>query len=138
MTAQIDPTTPPPKKNNWFGKIETREEALKIVKNISIGFYFVAALQLVLGFLLFGVYGIFDGIAFFVLTFLLHKFNSRAVAVILLLLSVAVLVSTAINKFTDGMGGRNIALAAIMIWASFRAFQATTKLKAWEKNNLSS
>ena len=34
----LTPTqTPPPKKNNWFGKIETREEALKVIKDSSNG-----------------------------------------------------------------------------------------------------
>lgn len=123
---------PPKKKNAWYGKIETKEEALKVIKDASNGFYFLAALQIVLGYFIMGTEAIIDGVLFAVCAFLLRKFNSRVVAVILLLLSVGGLVVTAINQFGGGTGGRNIILAVIMIWTSVRAIQATFGLKKFQ------
>lgn len=120
--------TQPPKKNNWFGKIETREEALKVIKDSSIGFYFLALLQIVIGYFLLEASAIIDGVIFAILAFLLRKFNSMVIAILLLLLSVAAVVVTGINKFGGGSGGRNMTLAIIMIWVSVRAVQASIKL----------
>ena len=116
-------------KNTWFGKIETTENALKVIKDVSNGFYFLAVLQIVLGYFIMGTSAIIDGVLFAVCAFLLRKFNSRVVAIILLLLSVGGLVVTRINQFGGGTGGRNLFLAVIMIWVSIRAIQATFGLK---------
>ena len=130
----LTPTqTPPPKKNNWFGKIETREEALKVIKDSSNGFYFLAVLQIVIGYFLLGASAIVDSVILAILAFLLRKFNSMVVAILLLLLSLAGIVVTGINRFGGGTGGRNIILAVIMIWVSVRAVQATLKLHKLEK-----
>ena len=123
---------PPKKKNAWYGKIETKEEALKVIKDASNGFYFLAALQVVLGYFIMGTEAIIDGVLFAVCAFLLRKFNSRVVAVILLLLSIGGLVVTAINKFGGGTGGQNLILAVIMIWTSIRAIQATFGLRKFQ------
>lgn len=123
---------PPKKKNAWYGKIETKEEALKVIKGASNGFYFLAVLQIVLGYFIMGASAIVDGVIFAVCAFLLRKLNSRAVAIILLLLSVGGLVVTGINKFGGGTGGRNIILAVIMIWTSIRAIQATFGLRKFQ------
>lgn len=123
---------PPKKKNAWYGKIETKDEALKVIKDASNGFYFLAALQIVLGYFIMGTEAIIDGVLFAVCAFLLRRFNSRVVAVILLLLSIGGLVVTAINKFGGGTGGRNIILAVIMIWTSIRAIQATFGLRKFQ------
>lgn len=123
---------PPKKKNAWYGKIETKEEALKVIKDASNGFYFLAALQIVLGYFIMGASAIVDGVIFAVCAFLLRKLNSRVVAIILLLLSVGGLIVTGINKFGGGTGGRNIILAVIMIWTSIRAIQATFELRKFQ------
>ena len=123
---------PPKKKNAWYGKIETKEEALKVIKDTSNGFYFLAALQIVLGYFIMGTEAIIDGVIFAVCAFLLRKLNSRAVPIILLLLSVGGLVVTGINKFGGGTGGRNITLAVVMIWISIRAIQATFGLRKFQ------
>ncbi len=122
------------KKNVWFGKIETKEEALKVIRESSTGFYFLAAAQIVLGYLVFGSTAIVDGVAFGVSAFLLRQFRSRIVASLMLLLTVASVMMTATNLFGVGTGGRNILLAFVMVWASIRAIQATFKLHKLEKN----
>ena len=136
MENQTVPTTEtkPPKKNAWFGKIETKDEALKVIKDSSNGFYFLAALQIIIGYFLLGLPAIIDGVMFGVLAFLLRQFRSMVVAVLLLLLSVGGVVVTAINQFGGGTGGRNTILALIMIWVSVRAVQATFKLHKLEKS----
>lgn len=123
---------PPKKKNTWFGKIETRDEALKVIKDVSNSFYFLAALQIIFGYFIMGVEVIIDGTIFAVCAFLLRKFNSRVVAVVLLLLSVGGLIVTGINKFGGGSGGRNLVLAVIAIWVSIRAIQATFELRKFQ------
>jgi hypothetical protein len=124
---------PPKKKNTWFRKIETRDEALKVIKDASNVLYFLAAFEIVLGYFIMGVGAIVDGVIFAVCAFLLRKFNSRVVAVILLLLSIGVLIVTGINKFGGGSGGRNLSLAVIKIWVSIRAIQATFGLKKFQQ-----
>lgn len=133
MDDQITTTAETTKRNNWFGKIETREESLKIIKDSSNGFIFLAALQIVIGYFLSGLPAIIDGVIFAVLALLLRRFKSILVAVLLLLLSVGGIVVTAINRFGGGTGGRNIILALIMIWVSIRAVQATIKFHKLKK-----
>jgi uncharacterized membrane protein HdeD (DUF308 family) len=115
------------KRPGMFGKIETKEDALKVIKDTAIAFYVVAALQIVLAFFI-GLSAIIDGIIYIVLAFLLQKFNSRIVAVLMLILTGIGVVVTAMNRLGSGQGGRNILLALVMIWASIRAIQATFRL----------
>lgn len=114
------------KKYNWFGKIESKEDAIKVIKDSSTGFFGLAAIQFALG-LVIGMEAITDGVIYAVLALLLRKFNSRVVACLLLLLSLVAVVVTGINKFSGGGGGRNVFLALIMIYVSVRAVQATFK-----------
>ena len=118
----------PKKKNQWFGKIESREDALKVIKDSSNGFYVIAAIQAGIGVFL-APSMILDGVIYAVLGFLLRKFNSRVVAVLLLLFSALSVFATASNQFgRGGTGGSNIVLAVIILWAAVRAVQATFKL----------
>ena len=118
-----------PKKRGLFSKIETREDALKTIKDSSITFYLIGGLQIALSFFL-GASAIVDGLLFIIFAFLLQKFNSRIVAVLLLILSGAGLVVTTMNSFGGGQGGRNVILALVVLWASIRAVQATFKLQS--------
>ena len=115
------------KRPGMFGRIETKEDALKVIKDTAIAFYVVAALQIVLAFFV-GFSVIIDGIIYVVLAFLLQKLNSRVVAVLLLIVTGIGAVFTFMNRFGGGQGGRNIFLALVMIWASIRAVQATFSL----------
>ncbi len=120
------------KKNTLFGKIETKEEALKIIKDSSNGFYFLSALEIIAGYFVIGISAIIDGIIFAICAFLLRKFNSKVVAIILLLISAMSLITTGVNKFSNGSGGQNIFLAVIVVWISIRAVQATFALEKFE------
>ena len=122
MSSQVSKKRP-----GMFGKIETKEDALKVIKDTAIAFYVVAALQIVLAFFI-GLGAIIDGFIYIVLAFLLQKFNSKIVAALLLVITGIGVVFTFMNRFGDGQGGRNIFLALVMIWASIRAVQATFSL----------
>jgi cobalamin synthase len=130
----ITPTESKPRKNNtWFGKIGSKEDAIKVIKDSSNGFYFLAALQIIIGYFVLGLTTIIDGVIIAVLAFVLWKFRSIVAAVFLLLFSIVSIVVTAINQFGGGTGGSNTILAVLMIWISIRAVQATFKLHKLEK-----
>ena len=112
------------KKNAWYGKIETKEDAIKVIKDSSNGFLLLSAIQMALGFII-GIETVIDGVIYLILALLLRKFNSRVVAIILLLLSLVSIVVTGMNKLGGGAGGRNVLLSLIVTWVSIRAIQAT-------------
>ena len=116
------------KKAGLFAKITNRDEALKTIKDSSMGLFFVAALQAGLG--LFAAPSmLIDGILYAVLAAILLKWKSRVAAILLLLLGGAALVMTALNMAgVTNEGGRNITLAVIIFWVAIRAVEATFKL----------
>jgi hypothetical protein len=124
------------KKNSWFDKIETVEDCLSVIKDVSYGFFFVAFLQGVIGFAL-GANLWFDFAVYIILASILLKFKSRVAAVLLLLVTGLALVVTFLNRISPdpslASGGTNIFLAIIIVWASVRAVQATFKLNKLSK-----
>jgi hypothetical protein len=116
------------KKMGLFSKIESREDALKVVKDTSMGFFVVAGLQAVLSFFV-GFSVLVDAVIYVVGGFFLRRFNSRAAAVVLLLLAIAGAGVTFANKAGANLGGgSNIFLSLIVLWAAIRAVEATFKL----------
>jgi hypothetical protein len=116
------------KKKVWFSKIESRDDALKMVKDASMAFFFIAGLQAALSFLL-GYEILFDAVIYAVGGFFLRRSNSRVAAVILLLLAIVSIGVTFANKVGANLGGgSNIFLALIVLWAAIRAVEATFKL----------
>jgi hypothetical protein len=116
------------KKKSLFAKIENRQDALKTVRDASWGFLFVAALQGLLGFLLFPSM-IIDAVILVVLAGALMKWHSRTAAVLLLLVSGVEAVVTFLNRIgLASQGGKNVFLSAIMLIAAIRAVEATFKL----------
>ena len=115
----------PTKKKGMFSKIETRDDALKAVRDCAGGFFVVAGLQALIGALL-APSLIIDAIILAVLAFLLRQWQSRVAAVLLLILSVLILGMTVGNRLgVTSQGGRNIFLAIIMVLVAIRAAQAT-------------
>jgi len=115
------------KKKGMFSKIESREDALKVVKDTSLAFYCIAGLTAVLAFLL-GLSSLVDAVLFSVFAFLLRQFTSRVAAVVLVVLATGGLIVTGINRFGGGEGGNNLIVALILFWAGLRAVEATFKL----------
>lgn len=116
------------KKGVWFSRIKTREDALKMVKDTSMAFFVLAAIQAALSFAV-GFAVLYDAAIFSVGGLFLRRFNSRTAAVVLLFVAVLGLGITLANTAgADLGGGRNVVLALIVLWAAIRALEATYKL----------
>src|SRR5262245_27260633 len=111
----------------WSLRVDTVDEAKKMIRESAMGFYAIAAIQAVVALVL-GLSMLVDAILFATFALWLQRTNSRIAATLLLLLSAIAIVTTAINKFGSGPGGRNIMLSLIILWLALRAAIATYKL----------
>ena len=115
--------------SRWFSKIATRDDALRTIKDASNAFFILAGIQLVAALALQQYWNITDAAVLAILAFLLRRFASRLVAVALLVLALLEAGVTVANRLgVMAQGGRNLLLAAIVLWAAVRAVQATFKL----------
>lgn len=115
-------------QSSMFKAITSREEALKTIRDASIGFFVLAVIQ--------GAIGIFmmpsmllDAAILAVLAGLLYWLKSRIAACLLMVMASTMAVTTVLTLL--GMaefGGRNIVLAAIVFWTAIKAIEATFKL----------
>jgi hypothetical protein len=118
----------PTKKKGLFSRIESRQDALKLVRDAALGFLFVAALYGLVGVLL-GLAVLGDAVILAVLGLILMKWHSRLAAVLLLLVSLGQAGVTVLNRLgVTALGGKNIFLAIIMVIVAARAVEATFKL----------
>lgn len=108
----------------YFGPVESADEARSVIVDASNAFYFLAALNLLLG-LVFMPGAIVDAVLMAGLSLWLRNTASRLAASLLLLLALAALVSTGMALAGMLPGGRNVYLALIMAGVSYRAFRAT-------------
>ena len=106
------------RKTSFFLKIETRADALKVIKDTSRGFFFIAALQVALSFML-GFLLLIDAVVYATGGFFVRKFHSRVAAVALLLLALVGAGVTVANKLGENLGGgNNVLLAVIILWVA--------------------
>ena len=113
---------------NMFTRINSREDALKTIKDCAMGFFLVAVLQGAIGYFI-APSLIIDGVLYAVLGAILLKWGSRIAAVLLLALGTLAAVSTLLNMLgVTAEGGNNIFLALIIFWAAVRSVEATFKL----------
>jgi hypothetical protein len=116
--------------SKWFSPIESRQDALKVIKDSSNALFFVAALQVAMSFFLRAYSILWDAALLVLLSFILRRFNSRAAAVILLVVAVAEAGVTFANRVGMNLGGgNNVILAVIIVYAAYRATRATYKLR---------
>ena len=116
------------KKPGLFSRIETREDALKMARDAAWGFLFVAGINAVMGVLLLPS-ALIDAAGLALLGIILMKWNSRAAAALLLLISLGQATVTVLNQMgVTAWGGKNIYLAIIMVIVAVRAVEATFKL----------
>lgn len=116
------------KKKGMFAKIESREDALKTIKDCAMGFFVVAAIQAGLGYFI-APSLIIDAVLYAVLAGIMLKWKSCIAAVFLLVIACFAVYMTVLNRL--GMaaeGGNNIFLAAIILWAAIRSVEATFKV----------
>jgi len=113
------------KKYSLFSKIETREDAMKAIKDNAGGFFAVAVIQGLIGAFLAPAL-IIDAVLIAVAAFIMRQWNSRVAAWALLLMSGLILATTVGNRLgMTSQGGGNIFLAALMVWISIRSVKAT-------------
>jgi len=118
------------KKWRWYAKITSREDALDAVKGSSTAFFVVGAIQVAVSFFL-GFSILFDAAIYLIGGFLLHRFHSRAAAVVIPVLAAFSLYVTVANRLSENLGGgSNIFLSLIVFWAAIRAVEATFKLRS--------
>jgi len=113
----------------WISKIETRDDALQVVKVASYAFFFLAALQMVLFLAVKSTSAIVVAgiVAACAAALLVH---SRAAAAVLLALSCLEGLATVAKMFGAHPGmGSNVFVAGLMIWVAVRAVQATWALE---------
>jgi hypothetical protein len=120
-------SAPEPKRSR-LGKIATRDEATKTIRETSYVCFVAAALQTVLS-VIFG-WGIFiDPALYLILGLLLFFLKSRIAAILLVLLSAATTLVSLANAGGAGLpGGKNFIVAGIIFFAALRSVEATFKL----------
>ena len=117
------------KKEPWalFRPISDAESCYKTLKDVSIGFYVLAALQTVVGAFL-APSMIIDGLLIAGLAVLVQTIKSRIAAILLLLLTAVMLVTTLMTFLgVAQLGGKNLWLALIATWCGVKAVEATFK-----------
>jgi hypothetical protein len=126
--SEEPPMTTVARKSGMFTPIVTGEDAVKMIRDASLGFFFVAALQGLLGAFVSPAL-ITDAVIIAVLAAILMKWRSRVAAVLLLVFSGGGLAVTVLNRLgITALGGNNIFLAVIMLMVAARAVEATFKL----------
>lgn len=112
-----------------FARIRQQEDAVKVVRGASLAFFIAGGLFIMLSWW-YGRELLIDGAAYVVLGFFLRQFNSRIIAIMLLLLAIVTsLMAFGIFSGRGHSGGLNVILAAIVVWAGVRAVEATFKLR---------
>jgi hypothetical protein len=115
-------------KFNYFGAIQSREEAEKAIKETTWVLYGLGALTVVVSYFVLHSL-IFDGFIWIVLGFLLSIFKNRVVAATLLLFAVFTFCTTILAAAGVVEGGTNIYLAAALVAIAYRVWQAVSFLK---------
>ena len=123
-------TAPRKEKSRFFGPIDTREEALKVVKESAIAFVVLGAISGSIALAMPQMRGLlWDAMLMILLAGALYQWKSRAAAVALLVLATLSAVVTVANMIgVMNKGGTNIVLALIVVWAAYRGVQATFAL----------
>jgi len=124
------------KKDPWklFRPISDAESCRQTLKDVSIGFYVLAAIQGAIGAFLMPSM-LIDAVLIAVLAALIQTIKSRIAAVLLCLMSAIMLVTTIITALGIAqMGGKNLWLAVIAAWCGIKAVEATFKYHSKYKN----
>ena len=122
------PDSSPQKADRWkwmVGPIATLDDADRVVRESAKGYFTLAAIQAVLGFVL-NPWILVDAALVALGGLWLLKSKSRVAACLLLGLGILEAGQTLLNKFAgQKQGGTNVFLAAIVVWVGIRAVQAT-------------
>ena len=115
-------------QNDWkelfFQQISTRPHAEKVLLQVVRGIYAIAGIQILIAVLVLilqydtfvGLAAMADGVIYGLLAFFTGRYQSRASAVILVILAVI--------AFIGSFMGANVILALLLLWFSVRVLQS--------------
>ena len=118
-------------KWGWlYGPITSAQDAADILRNLSKAWYALAAIQAVLGLILYffeaaGFEFVADAMLLAAAGYFLTTRKSRALAIALLLYALLIAAVTAAARFGMEEGGRNVILALFAIWLGYRGLRAS-------------
>jgi hypothetical protein len=114
----------------WLAKIETRDDALTVLKHGCIAFFFLGALHIVPFLVLKNRVALVETTIVVVGAFAMLKLHSRAAAAVLLVLSCAEAAVALAHMLGANFGaGSSLVVAGLMIWVAVRTAQATSALE---------
>ena len=112
----------------FFSKIETKEQAEKVIREVSIVLYVVAAIDLLLYVLYLGKMVYVGEVVLLVLTgLLLRRSRSRSIAVVVAAYAIFIGILTFLARagIYHEAGGQNVIVALIVIFTAIRGVNAT-------------
>jgi hypothetical protein len=114
----------------WISKIETRDDALTVLLQGTVAFFFLGALHIVPFLVLKSSVALIETAVVVVGAFAMLKLHSRPVAAILLALSCAEAGVALAHTLGASFGaGSSLVVAGLMIWVAVRTAQATSALE---------
>ena len=123
------PSTPSKHQIRSFGYPHEILKPQKVSKDCGNAFFLVAVIQGGIGAFIAPAL-LFDAAVYALCGYFIRFKYSRTAAVVVLLLSCVVLVTTVMNKIgQNSVGGNNIILAVIVVFAAVRAVEVTFKLR---------
>ena len=118
------------KMAKYFPKIINQETALKTIKDVSIAFYFIGGINLLIG-IFFSRSLIVDAGICLMLGLALQLLKSRTAAIVMVAYSVGSFGMTIVNKIHNPQnlsnGGTNVMLAIFIMIGAIKAVEATFK-----------
>lgn len=114
----------------WISKIETRDDALTVLRHGTVAFFFLGALHVVPFLVLKSYLALLETAVVVVAAFAMQRLHSRAAAAVLLTLSCSEALVALANTFGARFGaGSSLVVAGLMIWVAVRTAQATSALE---------
>jgi hypothetical protein len=111
----------------FFSTIKNRGDAQLMIRYVVLGYYLLSGVLVILA--LFNRSTVWvDALVYAGLAYALGRSHSRAIAIILALLSLGLLATTLVQVPAEAIRGRNPLVAFFMLMSSLRAVEATFKL----------
>lgn len=114
----------------WISAIETRDDALTVLKQGTWALVFLGALHIVPFLVLNSYVALLETIVVVVGAFAVQRLHSRGMALVLVGVACADAVAAVAHALGANYGaGSSLVLAALMIWVTARTAQATSALE---------
>ena len=114
----------------WISEIETRDDALAVLNQGTLAFFFLGAVHIFPFLVRNSHLALLETMIVVVGAFALRQLHSRLAAVILLAVSCGDAVGALANMFGARFaGGSSLVLAGLMVWVAVRTMQAAAALE---------